>query len=139
VRKGNPKGITSFGDLTRLGTYLIDVNGEGSQGLWEDLGGKKGLISEIRKKIAMTVETNAEAIERWKATPALDAWITFQSWHHRLKEITDLVRLPKEERVYRGTAAVATHFYKNRESARMFLKFLKTPECHAVFRKWGWE
>jgi accessory colonization factor AcfC len=139
VRKGNPKGIRSLKDLTGTGIYLIDVNGEGSRGFWEDPAAMKGLISDVRKKIALTVETNAEAIERWKATPMLDAWITIQSWHHRLKETTDLVKLPKDERVYRRTAAVATHFYKNRESARMFLKFLKTPECHAIFGKWGWE
>jgi accessory colonization factor AcfC len=95
VRKGNPKGIRSLEDLTGTGIYLIDVNGEGSQGLWEDLAGKKGLISDVRKKIALAVETNAEAIERWKAAPMLDAWITFQSRHHRLKEITDLVKLPR--------------------------------------------
>jgi accessory colonization factor AcfC len=139
VRKENPKGIKSLQDLTRPGIYLIDVNGEGSLGLWEDLVGRKGLISDIRKKIAITTETNAEAIEKWKTTPALDAWVTFESWHYRLKEITDLVKIPKDERAYRGTAAVATSFYKNRESARMFLEFLKTSECHAVFRQWGWE
>ncbi len=139
MRKGNPKGIKSLEDLTGPGIYLMEVNGEGSLGLWEDLAGRKGLIPDIRKKIAITVETNAEAIEKWEATPALDAWVTFESWHYRLKEITDLVKLPKDERVYRGTAAVATYFYKNREPARKFLEFLKTPECHAVFQKWGWE
>jgi accessory colonization factor AcfC len=139
VRKGNPKGIKSLEDLTSPGIYLIDVNGEGSLGLWEDLAGRKGLIPDIRKKIAITAETNAEAIDKWKATPALDAWITFESFHYRLKDTTDLVKIPRDERVCRGTAAVATSFYKNRESARNFLEFLKTPECHAVFRQWGWE
>ena len=89
--------------------------------------------------MVFAVETSAEAIEKWKTAPALDAWITFQSWHYRLKEITDLVNLPKEETAYRGTAAVATNFHKNKASARTFLEFLKTPECHGVFRKWGWE
>lgn len=139
MRKGNPKGIKSLEDLTRPGIYLLDVNGEGSAGLWEELAGKKGHIAEIRKRIAITVETTEEAIENWKTAPALDAWISFESWHYRLNEITDLVKLQKDERAYRGTAAVATQFYKNREAARMFLAFLKTPECQAVFRKWGWE
>jgi accessory colonization factor AcfC len=139
VRKGNPKGIKSLGDLTNPGIYLLDVNGEGALGLWEDLAGKKGLTPEIQKRIAVTVETTAEAIENWKTAPALDAWISFESWHYRLKDITDLVKLPKDERVYRGTAAVATNFYKNREPARKFLEFLKTQECQAIFRKWGWE
>ena len=139
VRKGNPKGIRSLKDLAGAGIYLLDVDGEGYQGLWEDVAGKKGLIPEIRKRIGVTVETSAEAIEKWRTAPALDAWITFESWHYRLKDLTDLVRLPKDERTYRGTAAVATHYFKNRDAARMFLEFLKTPECHAVFKKWGWE
>jgi len=139
VRKGNPKGIESLEDLAGKDVYLLDVNGEGSLGLWEDLAGKRGLIPHIRKNIAITVETSAEAVEKWKEVPALDAWITFEAWHYYLKETTDLVKIPKEETVYRGTAAVATNFYKNREAARKFLEFLKTAECQAVFRKWGWK
>lgn len=139
VRNGNPKRITTFEDLTRPGIYLIDLNGEASLGLWEDLAGRKGLIPDIRKKIAVIAENGSHVVERWKTTPALDAWIALQSWHYRFPEITDLVKLAREEGTHRGTAAVATQFYKNREAAREFLHFLKTPECHAVFRKWGWE
>jgi accessory colonization factor AcfC len=115
------------------------VSGEGDPELWEDLAGRKGLISEIQKRIAITVETTGEAIENWRTAPALDAWVSFESRHHRLKDLTDLVKLPKNETAYRGTAAVATNFYKNRSSARMFLEFLKTPECQAIFQKWGWQ
>ena len=139
MRKGNPKGIKSLEDLARKDVYLLDLNGEGSLGLWEDVAGKKGLIPHIEKKIAITVETSAEALEKWKAAPALDAWITFEAWHYSLKDTSDLVKIPKDETVYRGTAAVATNFHKNREAARKFLEFLKAPECQAVFRKWGWE
>ena len=139
MRKGNPKGIESLEDLASKEVYLLDVNGEGSLGLWEDVAGKKGLIPHIRKKIAITVETSAEAIEKWKAAPELDAWITFEGWHYYLKDTADLVKIPKDETVYRGTAAVATHFHKNRDAARKFLEFLRTPECQEIFRKWGWE
>jgi len=139
VRRGNPKGIKSLEDLASKEVYLLDLNGDGSLGLWEDVAGKKGLIPHLRKKIAITVETGAEAIEKWKSAPALDAWITFEAWHDTLKDKTDWVKIPKDETVYRGTAAVATNFHKNREAARKFLEFLKTPECQAVFRKWGWE
>jgi accessory colonization factor AcfC len=66
VRRGNPKVIKSLEDLTKPNIYLLDVNGEGSAGLWEELAGKKGLIPEIQKRIAITVETTEEAIENWK-------------------------------------------------------------------------
>lgn len=115
------------------------MNGLDQVGLWEDIAGVQGLIPDLQKRIAMTVSTSTEAIERWKIMTTLDAWITFESWHYRLKDVTDLVRLPKEERIFRGTPVVSTHFYKNKEKARLFIDFLKTDQCHAAFQKWGWE
>ena len=126
-------------DLANDNIRLLVMNGSDQLGLWEDIAGARGLIPDIQKRIAITVSTSAEAIERWKTAATLDAWITFESWHYRLDEVTDLVRLPKEERICRGTAVVSTHFYKNKESARRFIDFLKTDQCHAVFQKWGWE
>ena len=115
------------------------MNGSDQVGLWEDVAGVRGLIPDLQKRIMVTTSTSAEAIEKWKTVATLDAWITFESWHYRLEEITDLVQFPKEERIYRGTPVVATHFYKNKETARLFINFLKTDQCHAVFQKWGWE
>ena len=139
VRKGNPKNIRSLADLAKSGIRLLDVNGAGQIGMWEDMAGRLGLIEGIRRNILVSVATSADAIEKWRTMPEIDAWITFESWHYRLKEDTDLVRLPENERVYRGTPVVATNFVKNREFARLFIDFLKSEECHAVFRKWGWK
>ena len=41
VRKDNPKKIKSFDDLTRSGVRIVDVNGAGQLGLWEDLAGPR--------------------------------------------------------------------------------------------------
>jgi len=139
VRKGNPKKIHSFEHLAGTNIYLLDVFGGAHAGLWEDVAGLKDIIPGVRKRIVMSVETGAEAVEKWKTVPELDAWVTFESWHVRLRDASDWVRLPKGERIYRGTAAVITHFYKNRETARMFMEFLQTRDCRAVFQKWGWE
>ena len=139
VRKGNPKKIRSLTDLAKDNIRLLVVNGSDQVGLWQDIAGVQGLIPDLQKGITVNVSSSAEAIERWKTTTTLDVWITFESWHYRLEEVTDLVRLPKEERIFRGTPVVSTHFYKNKESARMFIDFLKTEQCHAVFQKWGWE
>ena len=139
VRKGNPKKIKALSDLTRNGIRLIDVNGSGQVGLWEDLAGVKGLIPGIQKNIALSVTTSADAIDKWKSMPELDAWITYESWHYRLKEETDLVRLPKGEKLYRGTPIATTTISKNKELANQFIDFLKTEQCHQVFRKWGWK
>jgi accessory colonization factor AcfC len=139
VRKGNPKKIRSLADLAKDNTRLLVMNGSDQVGLWEDIAGVRGLIPDLQNRIMVTASTSAEAIEKWKTEATLDAWITFESWHYRLEDVTDLVRLPKEERIYRGTPVVATRFYKSKESARMFIDFLKTEQCHAVFQKWGWE
>jgi len=138
VRKGNPKRIKSLKDLTKGGVRLIDVNGAGQLGLWEDLAGAQGLIPGIQNNIALSVTTSAEAIEKLKSMPELDAWITYESWHYRLKEITDLVRLPEKQRLYRGTPIAITSISKNRDLAQKFIDFLKTAKAHAVFQKWGW-
>jgi accessory colonization factor AcfC len=139
VRKGNPKRIRSLTDLTKSGIRLLDVNGAGQLGLWEDMAGRHGLIPGIQRNIAVSVATSAEAIEKWKASPWLDAWITFESWHYRLKDLTDLVRLPEKEKLYRGTPIALTKISKNRTAARQFIEFLKSESCHAIFQKWGWK
>lgn len=139
VRKGNPKNIRTLSDLTRKGVAIVDVNGAGQLGLWEDLAGARGLIPGIQQNIALSVTTSAEAIEKWKSMPELDAWITYESWHHRLKETTDLVRLPASERLYRGTPIAITTITGDRKLAQQFVAFLLSPQGHTVFQKWGWK
>ena len=139
VRKDNPKKIKSLDDLTRYGVRIVDVNGAGQLGLWEDLAGPAGLIPGIQKNIAISLGNSAEAIERWKSDPTLDAWITYESWHYRLKDVTDLVQLPEAQRLYRGTPIAIAQMAPNRVLAEKFVAFLQTPQAHAVFRKWGWQ
>ncbi len=139
VRKGNPKQIKFLADLTREGIRIIDVNGAGQLGLWEDLAGVKGLIPGIQKNIALSVPNSAIAIEKWKTIPEIDAWITYESWHYRLRDITDLVQLPEKEKLYRGTPIAITTVSKNKALARQFIDFLKTDQAHQVFQKWGWK
>ena len=139
VRKGNPKKIKSLSDLTREGIRLVDVNGAGQLGLWEDMAGARGLIPGIQGNIALSVTSSAEAIQKWNSMPELDAWITFESWHYRLPDITDLVQLPVGHRIYRGTPIAITTISQNRDGAGQFIDFLKTEKCHEVFQKWGWK
>ncbi|USK26821.1 extracellular solute-binding protein [Bacillus sp. CMF21] len=139
VRKGNPKNIRSLEDLTKNGVKIIDVNGAGQLGLWEDLAGRKGLIPGIDRNIAISVKSSAEAIEYWKSNSKYDAWITYESWHYRLKDETDLVQLPDEDKLYRGTPISLTNDSNNKKKAKMFIDYLKTEASHQVFQKWGWK
>ncbi|SDE84604.1 accessory colonization factor AcfC [Bhargavaea beijingensis] len=139
VRKGNPKNIRSLEDLTKEGVKILDVNGAGQLGLWEDLAGRKGLIPGISNNIDLSVPNSAKAIELWKKHNKHDAWITYESWHHRLKDVTDLVELPEEEKLYRGTPIAIAADSDQKKDAKQFIEFLKTDPSHQVFQKWGWK
>ncbi|WP_394137916.1 extracellular solute-binding protein [Cytobacillus oceanisediminis] len=139
VRKGNPKKIESLEDLTKKGVKIIDVNGAGQLGLWEDLAGRKGLIEGISQNINISVKSSAEAIQQWKSKSSLDAWITYESWHYRLQDVTDLVELPEEEKLYRGTPIALTKITDQKKEAQQFIDYLRTEESHQIFQKWGWK
>ncbi|MGG1660061.1 extracellular solute-binding protein [Brevibacillus sp. NRS-1366] len=139
VRKGNPKKIEGIKDLTKPGMKIIDVNGAGQLGLWEDLAGRQGLIPGIQSNIAISVKSSAEAVALWKNSNQLDAWITYESWHYRLVEETDLVQLPEAEKLYRGTPIAIAKTTDNKKTAQQFVEYLKTEEAHQVFQKWGWK
>lgn len=139
VRPGNPKKIESLADLAKNGVHILDVNGAGQLGLWEDLAGRYGLIPGIGANIALSVKSSAEAIEQWKKDNKLDAWITYESWHYRLKEVTDLVQLPEADKLYRGTPIAIARTADDRKAAQDFIDYLKTDSSHQVFQRWGWK
>jgi accessory colonization factor AcfC len=139
VRKGNPKQIRSMEDLAKRGMRVLEVCGAGQIGLWEDMARADTVILGIQKNMLVSVKTSSEAIEAWRTIPELEAWTTFESWHYRLKEITDLVRLPGKSRIYRATPIVVTTVSQNRQLAKQFIQFLTTQEAHRIFRKWGWK
>jgi len=138
VRPGNPKHLQSLDDLARPGVRLLDVDGAGQVGVWEDLAGRKGLIGALQVNIAASVQNTALGIEAWNAHPDLDAWITFESWAKRMPDKVQLVRLPEAERLYRGTPIEVAARSSQPVKAQEFIDFLKTPVAHAVFVKWGW-
>jgi accessory colonization factor AcfC len=138
VRRGNPKGIGGLSDLARPGVKLLDLNGAGQVGLWEDLAGRMGLVPDLQRNVAASVTNTAEAIATWRNQPELDAWITFATWHDRLKDESDLVELPAAERLYRGTPVAVTRRSAQRDLALSFVAYLAGEECHAVFRQAGW-
>lgn len=139
VRPNNPKNIHSIKDLTKKNVKLLDVNGAGQVGVWEDIAGRQGLISSIQKNIGTSYKNTALAIEGWKNDPSFDAWITYSSWHYRLKDITDLVVIPVSENVSRGTPVALTNKGKHSKYAAQFIKFMKSSRGNEIFKKWGWD
>lgn len=139
VRPNNPKNIRSVKDLVKKNIKLLDVNGAGQVGAWEDIAGRQGVISSIQNNIGTSYKNTALAIEGWKNDPSFDAWITYSSWHNRLKDITDLVIIPASENVSRGTPIALTDKGKHSEYAAEFIRFMKSSRGHAIFKKWGWD
>ena len=74
----------------------------------------------------------------WKQRPDIDAWISFASWHERLKDETEVVPLDASTVVYRGTPIAVATASKHRAQALAWVAYLRTAEAHDVFRRWGW-
>lgn len=139
VRKGNPKHITGLHDLAKPGIKILDVNGAGQFGLWEDIAGKQNLIGAIQKNIGGSFANTSLGIDAWEKDKSYDAWITYASWHNNLKEITQIVELPIPERLYRGTPVAITSITKHSREARQFIQYLQSNTGHHIFKRWGWE
>nr|WP_281247231.1 substrate-binding domain-containing protein [Domibacillus mangrovi] len=93
----------------------------------------------MERNIVVSMKTSAEAIELWKAHSKYDAWITYESWHYRLKNVTDLVRFSEDDKLYRGTPISITSTSDNKKESKQFIEYLKTESSHQVFQKWGWK
>ena len=139
VRPGNPKHIATLKDLIKPGMRILDVNGAGQFGLWEDIVGKEDIIGGIQRNIAGSFANTALGIDAWKKDNSYDAWITYASWHQNLEAITQIVELPLSLRLYRGTPVVLATNSKHSMQAKQFVQFLQSPEGHTIFQKWGWE
>jgi accessory colonization factor AcfC len=132
VRKGNPKNIRTLVDLVKQGAKIMVVTQEKME---EVFGGVPG----IQYNIVMPVLTGLQAEQTWKTMKELDAWITYESWHHVLRDETDLIEVQNNARVLRITPVATMKASKNAKSAKEFVNFLKSDEAHEVFQKWGWK
>ena len=139
VRPGNPKKIASLKDLTKPGINILEITGAGQLGMWEDLAGKQNLIGGIQKNIRGAFGNTALAIDAWKSDKKYDAIIIFASWYYRLKDVSQLVKIPAEQTVYRGTPIAITTISDQKKEAQLFIQFLISDRGHAIFKKWGWE
>ena len=138
VRPGNPRRIRRLQDLTRPGVRLLDVNGAGQLGMPEDMARTSDLIAGLQRNVVRSVKSSAEAVALWQQQPeAFDAWITYASWQLRLPG-SARVRLPRAQRVSRGTPVALTTRTTQAAAAQQFVVFLQSEKGHAIFRKWGW-
>ena len=137
VPAGNPKNIGSVEDLAkpgvRVGVSVIDC----LKGLWEDITGRLGLMDEIRKNISYYAN-GCIAIVEAVADNQVDAAFGWTAFKHLEPDRIEVVEMPKEQQVLRGTGVGMLSFAKDTESARKFMDFLTTPEARAFYEEYGW-
>ena len=137
VPKGNPANIRSLADLARpgarVGISVIDC----LKGLWEDVSGRAGLAGDIRPNITFHA-TGCVAIVEAVCEGLVDAAFGWSAFEHLGEGCLEVVPLPPEHRVYRGTGIGMLSFSKKPDEARDFMDFLVTPEARACYKRYGW-
>lgn len=137
VPAGNPKNIRSVEDIAkpgiRIGVSVIDC----LKGLWEDICGRLGLLDKIRRNICYYAN-GCIAIVEAVATDEIDAAFAWSAFQHLEPERIEIIEMPKEQQVLRGTGVGLLSFAKKPEAAKQFMDFLTSPEAREFYKEYGW-
>ncbi len=141
VRKGNPKRIRGFRDLTRGDLTIMVVEGAGQDGLWEDLASRAGgigYLQRLRPRIAEFAPNSAAARETWVKNPAIDAWVVWNIWQNANPALADAVPIERDIVIYRSMAVALVRRAERDRDAEAFATYLSSPEAAGIFRRHGW-
>ena len=137
VPSGNPRNIRCVEDIARpgvrVGVSVIDC----LKGLWEDITGRLGLLDEVRKNICYYANGCIAIIEA-VASGQVDAAFGWTAFEHLEPERIEIVEIPKEQQVLRGTGVGLLSFAKEPEAAKRFMDFLASPEAREFYKEYGW-
>lgn len=131
VRKGNPLNIKGIEDLNRQGIDILDVK-------LENMRHFHGTGTDRSSNIRRFVYTGQQGVDAWQASPDIDAWVTYKSWHARLEESADFIEIPGNHAL-RYTPVVLTQGTPQRHVAMQFITFLKSAEARQIFQEHGWD
>lgn len=143
VPKDNPKGIKGFEDLLRPGTRIVVTEGAGvyntsGTGVWEDIAGRLGSLSDIkafRKNIVAYSKGSGASFRAFKELEA-HAWITWSHWPLTHPNDADIVEISSDRVIYRDLNVVINA--KADPEATEFVEFLKGKEALEIFKSEGW-
>jgi accessory colonization factor AcfC len=137
VPASNPKNIRCVEDMTkpgvRVGVSVIDC----LKGLWEDISGRLGLLDKIRENICYYAN-GCIAIVEAVATSEVDVAFGWTAFQHLEPERIEIIEMPEEQQVSRGTGVGMLSFAKNSEAATQFMDFLASPESRQFYKEYGW-
>ncbi len=138
VPAGNPKNIRAVADLAkpgvRVGVSVIDC----LKGLWEDVTARIGLLDEVRRNITFFAN-GCIAIVEAVAEKQVDAAFAWTAFKHLGDGRIEIIDMPQDQRILRGTGVALLSFSKHPEQAKQFMEFLTTPEARHFYLKHGWE
>jgi hypothetical protein len=97
-----------------------------------------GLLDKIRENISYYAN-GCVAIVEAVATKEVDAAFGWTAFGHLEPKRIEVIKLPKEQQVLRGTCVGMLSFAKQPKSAKQFMDFLVSAESRAFYRKYGWE
>ncbi len=137
VSAGNPKNISCVEDIAkpgvRVGVSVIDC----LKGLWEDISGRLGLLDKIRRNICYYAN-GCIAIVEAVATNEIDAAFGWSAFKHLEPERIEIIEMPKEQQVSRGTGVGMLSFANDSQNATQFMDFLASPPARRFYEEYGW-
>jgi len=137
VPAGDPAGVRSVADLARpgvrVGVSVLDC----LKGLWEDIAARLDLLEEIRRNIVFHAN-GCIAIVEAVAQKKVDAAFGWTAFAHLAPGRIEIVELPEDQRLLRGTGVGLLSFARQPEAAKQFMEFLASAEARACYERFGW-
>ncbi|CAG9435885.1 ABC transporter, substrate-binding domain protein [Providencia alcalifaciens F90-2004] len=118
------------------------VNGAGQSGLWEDVIGRTGKVTDINNinnKIVFYANSSAEALKKWNDDISIDTWIIWNHWYYDVKNTSELVAIEPQYRIYRPFSIAYTASGLDNKSSKKFIEYLLSHEAKKVFSRYGWQ
>jgi accessory colonization factor AcfC len=137
VPAGNPKGIRSIHDMAKPGVRIAVSVIDCLKGLWEDICGRLGLIEPIRNNISYYAN-GCVAIVEAVAAGQVDAAFGWTTFRHLEPSRIEVIEMPKDQQVWRGTCVGMLSFARQNGPAERFMDFLASPESRRCYRECGW-
>ncbi len=137
VPAGNPKKIRSVQDMARPGVRIAVSVIDCLKGLWEDVCGRLGLVEPIRNNICYYAN-GCIAIVEAVATGQVDAAFGWTSFRHLEPDRIEVIEMPKDQQVARGTCVGMLSFAHQPDPAERFMDFLVSAESRRFYKEYGW-
>ncbi len=117
----------------RIAVSVIDC----LKGLWEDIAAWLGLLDGLRRNITYHANGCVVIVEA-VAERQVDAAFGWTAFEHLAPGRIDVVEMPPEQQVLRGTGDGILRFCEDLPLARRFANYLTTSEARSCYRKYGW-